>query len=76
MTSYLLALTKAVASGRKVPPPADTRERLLVALLHKRATARNAGAEDMEFLLRSQIRWSLPTFHPEDASETPEKICA
>ncbi len=66
MQSHLLALTKAVAAGRKTKPPCDTRERLLVALLRKRATAHNAGAQDMECLLRSQIRWALPTYRPQD----------
>ncbi len=47
-------------------PPA-TREILLYTLLKKRAAASNAGADDLEALLRTQIRWALPTqFGDED----------
>lgn len=41
--------------------PHATREVLLYTLLKKRAAASNAGAEELEALLRTQIRWSLPT---------------
>lgn len=41
--------------------PAPTREALLYTLLKKRAAASNAGAEELEALLRTQIRWALPT---------------
>ena len=34
-------------------------------LLRKRATAHNVGAEDLEALLRDQIRWALPMIVPE-----------
>lgn len=39
-------------------PP--SRAKLLAMLLRKRAAAHNAGAEELEALLRDQIRWSLP----------------
>jgi hypothetical protein len=32
----------------------------LLTLLRKRAAAHNVGAEDLEAMLRDQIRWSLP----------------
>ena len=41
--------------------PVTTRETLLYALLKKRAAASNAGAHELEAMLRAQIRWSLPT---------------
>ncbi len=62
MSSIAVRFSRAIAAGRKEPMPALNRERVLVSLLHKRAAAQNVGAEDMEVLLRSQIRWSLPTF--------------
>lgn len=45
-----------------MPKAVDTREALLVSLLHKRATAQAIGAEELEALLRAQILWSLPVF--------------
>ena len=41
--------------------PVATRETLLYSLLKKRAAAANAGADELEAMLRAQIRWSLPT---------------
>ena len=41
--------------------PLATRENLLYTLLKKRAAASNAGADELEALLRTQILWSLPT---------------
>jgi hypothetical protein len=68
MTSMSIRFSKAVAAGRKTPPPPPTRERLLVTLLHKRAAARNIGAEELEAMLRAQILWALPTFdRPEES---------
>jgi hypothetical protein len=61
VTSLSIAFAKAVSAGRRTPAAPATRERLLVTLLRKRAAARNAGAEDLEHLLRQQILWSLPT---------------
>ena len=50
-----------------MPKPADTRARLLVSLLNKRATAHQIGADELESLLRQQILWALPTLDaPED----------
>ena len=66
MTSLSLHFAKALQSGRRMPRPVDTRAKLLVSLLNKRAVARNMGAEDLEHLLRQQILWSLPTM---DAAE-------
>ena len=50
---------QALAKGRRRAPPA-TRPGLLEALLRKRAAAHVAGDEELEALLRDQIRWSLP----------------
>jgi hypothetical protein len=69
VTSLSIAFSKAVASGRKTPPPLATRERVLVTLLRKRAAAYNAGADDLEFLLRQQILWSLPTRYRDHDAE-------
>ena len=71
MTSPSLRFAKALQSGRKLPRPADTRARLLVTLLNKRATAHNHGARDLEHLLRQQILWSLPTIDAD--ADTPEE---
>ncbi len=68
MTALSLALSKAVSRGRRDPQPVATRERLLVTLLRKRATARNVGDVELESMLRSQILWSLPTFDRADLS--------
>lgn len=53
--------SQAIASGRRVAPPEESREQLLFSLLKKRAAASNAGAGELEALLRAQILWSLPT---------------
>lgn len=55
-----LRLSRAVAQGRAVQGPPENRAALLVTLLRKRAAAHNAGAHDLEALLRDQIRWALP----------------
>lgn len=55
-----LRLSQALARGRAAPPQPQTRADLLATLLRKRAAAHNAGAEDLEALLRNQIRWALP----------------
>ncbi len=60
MTMLSLRLSRALAQGRAAPPRPHTRAGLLATLLRKRAAAHNAGAEDLEALLRSQIRWALP----------------
>jgi hypothetical protein len=61
MSLLSIHFAKAVASGRNMPPQTATRATLLVTLLKKRAAARNAGADELEALLRAQILWSLPT---------------
>jgi len=61
MTDFSVRFAKALQSGRQLPKPADTRARLLVSLLNKRATARRIGADELEALLRQQILWALPT---------------
>ncbi|MBC9034666.1 hypothetical protein IAG41_19940 [Sphingomonas sp. JC676] len=63
MTMLSLKLSKALAKGRAAPARPDSREELLVTLLRKRAAAHNIGAEELETLLRDQIRWALPIHH-------------
>lgn len=59
MTLLSLKLSRAVQQGRcSAAPP--TRANLLASLLRKRAAAHNVGAEELEAMLRDQIRWSLP----------------
>lgn len=60
MTMLSLTLSKALAKGRSAPSRPQSREELLVTLLRKRAAAHNMGAEELETLLRDQIRWALP----------------
>lgn len=60
MTMLSLRLSKALAKGRAAPAQPQSRSELLVTLLRKRAAAHNAGAEDLETMLRDQIRWALP----------------
>jgi len=80
MRSFALHFAKAINAGRRLPQPVATRASLLVALLNKRAVAHNVGAEELEELLRAQIRWSLPIVHPVDApvdeEEEPESLLA
>ena len=59
MTMLSLRLSRALAQGRKTAEP-HSRASLLATLLRKRAAAHNVGAEELEALLRDQIRWSLP----------------
>lgn len=66
MTNLSLQLSRALARGRAEPSTPRTRADLLAMLLRKRAAAHNVGAEDLEALLRDQIRWALPIEkHPE-----------
>ncbi|MBN8808770.1 MAG: hypothetical protein J0I47_11155 [Sphingomonas sp.] len=65
MTMLSLRLSRALAQGRAQPPSPRDRSELLVTLLHKRAAAYNAGADDLEEMLRDQIRWALPMTRPE-----------
>lgn len=67
MTMLSLKLTQAVSGGRTLPRPPQTRANLLLTLLRKRAAAHNVGADDLEAMLRDQIRWALPMAMPEDA---------
>jgi len=59
MTMLSLQLSRALAKGRAAAGP-QSRADLLASLLRKRAAAHNAGAGDLEALLRDQIRWALP----------------
>ncbi len=60
MSLLSVRLSRALERGRAAPPQPASRSELLRVLLRKRAAAHNAGAEDLEALLRDQIRWSLP----------------
>jgi hypothetical protein len=60
MTMLSLKLSRALAKGRKSTTRPQSRAELLAVLLRKRAAAHNAGAEDLEAMLRDQIRWALP----------------
>jgi hypothetical protein len=66
MTLLSLQLSRALAKGRATPAPPQSRADLLVSLLRKRAAAHNAGAEELEAMLRDQIRWALPIEHAND----------
>lgn len=68
MTMLSLRLSRAVAGGRAVAPVPRDRAALLVALLHKRAAAHNAGAYELEGMLREQIRWALPIVRPRETA--------
>jgi hypothetical protein len=60
MTVLSVKLSRALSRGRTMPAPPQSRASLLATLLRKRATAHNVGADDLEALLRDQIRWALP----------------
>ena len=60
MTALSVKLSRALSRGRAMPAPPQSRASLLATLLRKRATAHNIGADDLEALLRDQIRWALP----------------
>ena len=59
MTMLSARLSQAMSKGRKTGAPV-TRPRLLEILLRKRAAAHVTGDEELEALLRDQIRWALP----------------
>lgn len=59
MSRLSLILARSVDRGRAARAP-ESRASLLAALLRKRAAASVHGADDMEAMLREQIRWSLP----------------
>jgi hypothetical protein len=71
-----LRFARALENGRQGHPPCLTRERVLVSLLTKRAMAARMGADDMEAMLRSQIRWSLPMLdaEPSPSAQLPELV--
>ena len=60
MSLLSVHLSRALERGRAAPALPPSRAELLRVLLRKRAAAHNAGADDLEELLRDQIRWSLP----------------
>ncbi len=66
MSMLSLRLSRALERGRVARTAPRSQAELLRALLRKRAAAHNAGAHDLEGLLRDQIRWSLPIERPED----------
>ncbi|THD36143.1 MAG: hypothetical protein E7773_09455 [Sphingomonas sp.] len=68
MTMLSLKLSRAVSGGRAEPSPPPDRAQLLVTLLRKRAAAHNVGADELEAMLRDQIRWALPMAKAEDAT--------
>jgi hypothetical protein len=71
MTMLSLRLSRALSNGRAARAAPPSRATLLATLLRKRAAAHAAGAEELEALLRDQIRWSLPMLRDEDAAPTP-----
>lgn len=60
MTMLSHRFSRALAQGRARPAEPPSRASLLATLLQKRATAHQMGADELELLLRDQIRWSLP----------------
>jgi hypothetical protein len=66
MTMLSVQLTRSLARGRHLPAPEQSRASLLLMLLRKRATAHNVGADELEMMLRDQIRWALPMMRDED----------
>ena len=54
MTRLSVKFSQALSRGRRANCSPDSRESLLAALLRKRA------ADELETLLRDQIRWALP----------------
>lgn len=70
--SDLVRLSQAVGKGRRGWAERLTREKILEALLRKRAEAHRHGLSDEERMLREQILWSLPIQAPADAPEASE----
>lgn len=70
MTLLSLKLSRALAQGRSAPTAPASRADLLHTLLRKRAAAHNAGAGELETLLRDQIRWALPIERESDSPGT------
>lgn len=71
MTMLSLRLSRALSQGRAARTEPQSRAALLATLLRKRAAAHTAGAQELEALLRDQIRWSLPMQRETDPAETP-----
>lgn len=67
MTMLSLRFAQTLQRGRAEPAPPPTRADLLLTLLRKRAAAHNVGADDLEAMLRDQIRWALPMRRGEEA---------
>ena len=67
MTMLSLRFSQTIQRGRAEPLPPPTRVGLLLTLLRKRAAAHNIGDDDLEAMLRDQIRWSLPMCRGEEA---------
>jgi hypothetical protein len=74
MTVLSVKFSQALNRGRKSERPPESRESLLAALLRKRATAHAVGADELEELLRDQIRWALPIH--KDAREAASRPIA
>lgn len=75
MTMLSIRFSQALAKGRKLAEPADTRSAVLRSLLRKRATARTIGANDLEAMLREQILWSLPVHRNDDPKGELDRAC-
>lgn len=71
VTALSVRFSRALANGRRIKPAPPTRGQLLHVLLRKRAAAHCAGADELEALLRDQIRWSLPMEKDPDAERDP-----
>jgi hypothetical protein len=69
MSLLSVKLTRALERGRAASAEPRSRAELLRVLLRKRAAAHNAGADDLEAMLRDQILWSLPTERPVDGKD-------
>ena len=67
MTMLSVKFARSLQRGRAEPAPPPTRAGVLLTLLRKRAAAHNVGAEELEAMLRDQIRWSLPICRGADA---------
>lgn len=68
MSLLSVRLSRALEKGRAAPAEAPTRADLLHRLLKKRAAAHNVGADELEAMLRDQIRWSLPMKRPDEGA--------
>ncbi len=70
MTMLSVKFARTLERGRAQPAQPPTRAGLLLTLLRKRAAAHNVGAEELEAMLRDQIRWSLPMQRGAEAEQT------